>query len=179
MKILAVTGSLRKKSYNSALRDAAVAHSSEEIQIVSGPSVGALPLFNPDLDDERNPLPAVKKWRDALTSADGVMIFSPEYAHDIPGSLKNALDWIVGSGELVDKPVAVVNASTTHMGGVNAHERLFYTMRLLSARLVADASMIFDSINAKVDEKGKITDPETEAALQKGITAFAAAIQKR
>ena len=123
MKILAISGSLRKDSYNTALRDAAIALAPDDIQIIPAPSIGSLPFFNPDLDDAGKPIPSVEAWRKAIREAEGVMIFTPEYAHDIPGVLKNAFDWIVGSGELVDKPVAVVTASTTHLGSAQSTKK--------------------------------------------------------
>ncbi|MCX6614342.1 MAG: NAD(P)H-dependent oxidoreductase [Acidobacteria bacterium] len=70
--------------------------------------LGELPHFNPDLDVEPFPQ-AVLRWREALTAADGVVISSPEYAHGVPGVLKNALDWVVGSGEFMYKPVVLVD----------------------------------------------------------------------
>ena len=73
-----------------------------------------LPAFDPDLDGAEG-LPAVQDWRRALAGCGALLICTPEYAHGMPGSLKNALDWVVGSGELVDKPVGLVHlcASTS------------------------------------------------------------------
>jgi NADPH-dependent FMN reductase len=70
-----------------------------------------LPPFNPDLDGDPA-LAAVARFRAALQACDAVLISSPEYAHGVPGVLKNALDWVVGSGELVNKPIALVNTSS-------------------------------------------------------------------
>ena len=176
MTLLAITGSLRKHAFNTALRDAAVQMASDDIQIISAPATDTLPFFNPDDDDEAHPHPAVALWRNAIRSADGIMLFSPEYAHDIPGSLKNALDWVVGSGELVGKPIAIINASPTHLGAPYAFERLAYLARLLSAQVVEAASFRIDAVNHKIDARGAITDPATKHALQKSITALAAAI---
>ena len=101
MRILGISGSLRDQSKNTvALRGAAGVVLFEEL--------GLLPHFNPDLDVE--PFPeAVVRWRAALLAADAVVISSPEYAHGVPGVLKNALDWVVGSGEFMHKPVALVD----------------------------------------------------------------------
>ncbi len=101
MRILGVSGSLREKSKNTmALRSAEAVVLFEEL--------GMLPHFNPDLDAA--PFPeSVLRWRAALVAADAVVISSPEYAHGVPGVLKNALDWVVGSGEFMDKPVALLD----------------------------------------------------------------------
>ena len=109
--VLAISGSLRSGSSNTILLRAAAELAPRGLSVAFYEGLGELPHFNPDLDDEANPPPQVREFRDALRAADGVMICSPEYAHGVPGSLKNALDWVVGSGELSGKPVALINAS--------------------------------------------------------------------
>ena len=71
-----------------------------------------VPPFNPDLDTDTAPVEVVR-FRAALEACDAILICSPEYAHGVSGVLKNALDWVVGSGELMDKPIALINASST------------------------------------------------------------------
>ncbi len=176
MNVLAITGSLRQKSYNTALLRNTITLAPEEIQIVPAPSVATLPYFNPDVDDSGTP-PAVAVWREALQNADGVMIFSPEYAHDIPGALKNALDWVVGSGELVNKPVTIVTATPTHLGAEKAHASLAYTIRLLSANFVEEAALRIAAVNQKIDNTGHVTDPSTRTLLQESIALLADAIR--
>src|SRR5690349_21363282 len=105
MRILAISGSLREGSSNTAVLQAAAALAPLGVEIILYDGLGRLPHFNPDLDGE-NAVAPVAEWRARLQSADGVLISSPEYAHGVPGSLKNALDWVVGSGEFVNKPVA-------------------------------------------------------------------------
>src|SRR6476619_6816426 len=107
--ILSISGSLRRGSSNTTVLRAAALLAPEGVTISMFEEIGSLPHFNPDLDGIEGS--AVLDFRRRLQDADGVLISSPEYAHGVPGSLKNALDWIVGSGELVDKPVAIINAS--------------------------------------------------------------------
>ncbi|MCE9598780.1 MAG: NAD(P)H-dependent oxidoreductase, partial [Spirochaetia bacterium] len=103
--ILGISGSLRAKSKNSALLRLIQERSSDaEISIFE--KMGLLPLFNPDV--EFGPFEAVIEFRKRIISADAVIIATPEYAHGVTGVMKNVLDWIVGSGELVNKPVAVL-----------------------------------------------------------------------
>ncbi|MGF6231050.1 NAD(P)H-dependent FMN reductase [Inquilinus ginsengisoli] len=109
VKILAISGSLRAGSSNTALLHAmaALAPAGVEVSVYGG--LADLPHFNPDLDPES--IPAVADFRALLAAADGVLISSPEYAHGVAGVMKNALDWVVATGEFVDKPVALINAS--------------------------------------------------------------------
>src|SRR5690348_328025 len=99
LQILAISGSLRKASSNTALLRAAAALAPVDVKISLCKSLGDLPHFNPDLEGVE---PAsVLEFRSQLLEADGVLIASPEYMHGITGVMKNALDWIAGSGEFV------------------------------------------------------------------------------
>ena len=136
MKIIAICGSLRAQSSNLALLRAAT-NLGIDVQIYGG--VGSLPHFNPDDDVEgATPPPAVAELRALLADADGILISSPEYAHGVPGSLKNALDWLVSDGALVDKPVALINASP--IGGEFARDSLVETLRTMNWRVTGTLS---------------------------------------
>jgi len=111
MKIIGISGSLRTASVNTALLRAAASSTPYNVELVLYDGFRNLPHFNPELDSEPVPL-AVSDFRSQLNSSAGVIISSPEYAHGIPGVLKNALDWLVSSGELYEKPVAL---STPHV----------------------------------------------------------------
>jgi len=131
MKIVAICGSLRSQSSNLALLRA-VAKIAAEVRIYGG--LGKLPHFNPDDDVEgATPPPAVAELRAMLAEADGILISSPEYAHGVPGSLKNMLDWLVSDGALVGKPVALINASP--VGGEFARDSLLETLRTMNWRV--------------------------------------------
>jgi NAD(P)H-dependent FMN reductase len=109
ISILAISGSLRTGSANSAVVAAAEQLALQDVAVFVFEGLETLPPFNPDREAE---MPAaVQAWRDALQTSDAVLISSPEYAHGVPGVLKNALDWVVGTGEFMHKPVALVNAS--------------------------------------------------------------------
>src|SRR5436853_1978310 len=112
IRIVAISGSLRSGSSNTLLLRAASAIAPPGMVVDVYQGIDRLPFFNPDLDVDEVPQ-AVESFRATLRSAHGLLISSPEYAHGVPGVLKNALDWLVGStqGEIVDKPVALVNAS--------------------------------------------------------------------
>ena len=135
--ILAISGSLRAGSSNTSVINALEALAPADVLVEAYRGVGSLPHYNPDLDRDPPP-PAVVHWRAAIRAADAVVICSPEYAHGVPGALKNALDWIVSSGELMEKRVALINASphSTH-----ARASLGETLRVMMADLVEEASI--------------------------------------
>lgn len=170
MKILAVSGSLQSRSSNTAVLTAAIELAPPGMTIEVFDGLEALPAFNPDRDVEP-PAPAVARWREALRSAEGVVIASPEYAHGMPGALKNALDWVVGSGELVNKPLVLVTASTGSTGGVRAQVQL---VQVLSAMNVP----VFETFTiplarTKIDAEGRLTDAATLRRLGDALTALA------
>ena len=111
LRMLAMSGSLRHVSSNTALLRTAVQLAPVGVELSVYAELGIIPPFNPDLDTDAPPA-AVSRFRAALQASDALLISSPEYAHGVSGVLKNALDWVVGSGELVDKPVALLNASS-------------------------------------------------------------------
>ncbi len=135
MKIIAICGSLRAQSSNLALLRAAQKLAPPGIEITIHEGLGKLPHFNPDDDEEgTTPPPTVAKLRAQLAEADGILISSPEYAHGVPGSLKNALDWLVSDGALVDKPVALISASP--IGGQFAQASLVETLTTMNWRVL-------------------------------------------
>ncbi len=174
MRILAVSGSLRAGSSNLALLRAAAAVAPEGMELVFYEGVGALPHFNPDLDGEGAiPPPAVKHLRRVFGEADAVVISSPEYAHGLPGSLKNALDWIVSSGELTDKHVVLLNASAA--GGQRAQASLAQTLRVMGARVLENASLIEPFVRKKLSP-GDIVEAEVAQKLRASLDALAHAV---
>src|SRR5215213_1044561 len=136
MRILAISGSLRRVSSNTSLLGAAALLAPEGVEVIVYDGLGDLPHFNPDL--EANEPPAVTGLRAQVRAADGLLISSPEYAHGVPGSLKNALDWLVGGDEFIDKPVALLNATPP---ATWAQASLAETVTVMSGRLVHEASI--------------------------------------
>jgi chromate reductase, NAD(P)H dehydrogenase (quinone) len=168
VKLLAISGSLRAVSSNTALLRAASLLAPDEVEITLYTGLGDLPHFNPDL--EASEPPAVTDLRTQIRMADGLLISSPEYAHGVPGVLKNALDWLVGGEELVGKPVALLNASPR---ATHAQESLAETVKTMSARLVPEASIAVPLLGKNLDEVGIAANPEMASALRAAIAAFA------
>lgn len=172
MRILAISGSLRLVSSNTALLRAAARLAPRGIEITVYDGLGDLPHFNPDLEGVEPP--SVISFRNQLQASDGVLISSPEYAHGVPGVLKNALDWLVGTGELVDKSVALLNASPR---STYAQASLMETIRVMSARIVSEASITVPLPGRKLTEDGMLEDAEISSLLKTAIEAFARAIE--
>jgi len=172
MRILAISGSLRAGSSNTTLLHAAAALAPPTIEVSVYNGLAALPHFNPDLDVEPVP-PSVVDFRFQLRAVDGVLISSPEYAHGVPGVLKNALDWVVASGELYGKPVALLNASPRSF---HAQASLKETLTVMTASLIPEASITVSLRSNKADEAGIISDPEISQALRSAVVAFGRAI---
>jgi NAD(P)H-dependent FMN reductase len=173
VRILAISGSLRRASSNSALVAAAAIVAPETVEVSVYADLAGIPPFNPDLDVE-DPPEAVARFRLALREAEAVLISSPEYAHGVPGVLKNALDWLVGSGELIDKPVALINASgrATH-----AWASLMETLTVMSAQVIADASVTLPLDGRNLDADGIARDVDLATKLGAAIAALAAAVR--
>jgi NAD(P)H-dependent FMN reductase len=156
VRVLAVCGSLQESSANAALLRAAASRVPDGMELERYPSIGDLPHFNPDVDTDP-PLPVVGEYRAALARADGLLIATPEYAHEMPGVLKNALDWVVGSGELIDVPVAIMSAGGS--GGEYVLRILGTTLEVMSARVVETLGV--GGVRNKRDEHGEIVDAAT------------------
>jgi len=175
MRILGVSGSLRAASTNTILLNSLAALAPKEIEFVVYGGLGDLPHFNPDLDHEPAPA-AVAVLRSELNKSEGVIICSPEYAHGVPGVLKNALDWLVRSGELYQKPVALVSGSPR---GTHAQASLRETLSVMMARVIDEACVAVTLAADGLDKDGSIADPQISSALRSALARFAGAILER
>lgn len=176
MKIFALSGSLRAQSSNAALLRAAAAAAPAGVTFDLYAELGTLPLFNPDLDDEGMVAPAaVASLRARLVAADAVMICSPEYAHGMPGALKNALDWLVSVGELVGKPTLVINASPT--SGEHAQAQLVEVLRTMSWRVLDEGCLRIQFSRSALDEEGQPRDADIAEKLRGAVGVLVRALQ--
>jgi NAD(P)H-dependent FMN reductase len=172
MRLLAISGSLRAGSSNTAALQAAALLAPPGTQIILYPDLGALPPFNPDEDTETPPA-LVAALRREIGLCDGLLISSPEYAHGIAGSLKNALDWLVASLEFSGTPVALINTSPR---AVHAPAQLREILTTMSARLIEDASIDLHLLGRALDAAAIAADPGLAASLRAALAAFVAAI---
>ncbi len=170
MNVLAIPGSLRATSSNAALLRAAARVAPPGTAITLYDGLGELPHFSPDLDVDPIP-PAVAALRAQIGTADALAISSPEYAHGMPGSLKNALDWLVSALEPIAKPVLLVSASPG--GAAHAHAQLLEVLRTMNLRVIDGGAHVFS--RAKLDASGAVTTPDLLAALSAGFARLAEA----
>jgi chromate reductase len=177
IRILAISGSLKSTSSNSAILRAAKAAVSKDISFTIYEGIGNLPFFSPDIDGDKSPA-SVLDYRKNLKESDGIIICTPEYAHGMPGVLKNALDWIVGSGEYVDKPVAVWSASPSVLGGDKAHASLSKTLKDMTANIVEEARLIIPAVKNKITSNAEILDKELAEQLKIAADALIRFIQE-
>ena len=173
MRILAISGSLRALSFNTAALQAAVALAPAGLEIVLFTGLGSLPHFNPDLDTDEPP-EIVKALRRDVGLSDGLLIASPEYAHGVPGAFKNALDWLVSSVEFPGKPVALINTSQR---AIHAQAHLREILTTMSARLIDLASITLPLMGRNLDAAGIMADTELSVELRKALDFFATAIR--
>lgn len=174
MRVLAVSGSLRAASSNSLLLQAATQLAPPDCSVVVFPGLGDLPHFNPDI--ENLPHPAVTVWRTAVAKADALLFSTPEYAHSIPGALKNALDWLVGGTEIVGKPVAILNASPLSLYVGPALEQV---LRAISADFRPEAAITVSLRGRLRPDFDAATDPAYSAPIRSGLESLATAIRAR
>lgn len=174
LTILAISGSLRARSTNTELLIALATLAPAGIAIDLYDGLDRLPHFNPDLEPSE-PTPVMELKR-RLAHADGLIISSPEYARGVPGSLKNALDWLVSGSEFVDKPVALLSASSR---STHAFEALRTTLTTMSGRFVAEASITVPLLGRNLDAATIAADPELALTLRAALDAFCDAVRQR
>jgi len=178
MRVLSISGSLRSKSTNAALLRAAARVAPAAMEVMMYEGVADLPHFNPDLDLDGDAAPPnVAAFRALLAWADGFVISSPEYAHGVPGSLKNALDWIVSSNELHDKPIVLINASSK--GGEKVNALLTDTLEMMEGRVLQEASILTPFARQALDAEGNVIDEAFLARLRTSMESLARAIAGR
>ena len=167
--LLLISGSLRHVSANSSLLAAVAELVPAGTTTARYAGLAGLPAFNPDLEADGQVAPAaVATWRATLQAADAVLISSPEYAHGVPGALKNALDWAVGSGELAGKPVGLLNAAPR---ATHAQVSLLEILRTMDARLVPGACQAVPLAGRGLDAAGIVADGELRAQLLGALAA--------
>jgi chromate reductase len=178
MKVLAISGSLRRDSHNTNLLRSAAELAPADVELVLWDGLKDVPPF--DEDDEASAPAAVARMRDAVAEADAVLFATPEYNSSIPGQLKNAIDWIsrpVATNVLRNKPVAVVGASTGAFGAVWAQAELRKVLAALGAR-VLDFELPVPHAHTRFDE-GELTDEEIRASLGDAMETLADEIRER
>ena len=160
-KIVAICGSTRKISTNHRLINVIKEMYSSELEIILFDRLDSLPHFNPDIEEA--PSKQLLEFKQLLRTADGILICTPEYAHGVPGVLKNAIDWTVSTCEFSHKPTALITASTE---GKFAHSSLIETLRVIEAEAIEELQLLIPFAQTKINKEGKIIDERTAREIE-------------
>jgi chromate reductase len=178
MRVLGISGSLRRDSLNSALLRAAAERLPAGAELVRFERLAEVPPFNEDA--EAAPAPsAVRELREAIRAADAVLIATPEYNHSLPGQLKNALDWAsrpAGQSALNGKPAAAIGASKSMFGGVWAQAELRKVLAAMGGRVV-EAELPVSHAHERVAGDRLELDPEQAERLEEILAELVAAAE--
>ncbi|MFJ5265723.1 NADPH-dependent FMN reductase [Streptomyces sp. NPDC088387] len=179
LNVLAVSGSLRGDSHNTALLRAAQKHAPGDVRVEIFDGLRDIPPYDQDIDSpEQWPAP-VADLRHRITRADALLIATPEFNYSIPGVLKNALDWAstdwTGTAGLPlhRKPVAIMGAAPTNFGSVRAQLALRQVFVWTDSDIVVKPEVIVFRAHERFDEAGNLTDETTIALLRNLLTALA------
>jgi chromate reductase len=180
LDVVVICGSLRKASYNAALARALPALAPAGLTLRSAPPLDAIPHYNHDVQDAGFP-PAVTDWANAIRDADGVIIVSPEYNWSIPGTLKNAIDWVsrMKDQPFQDKPVALQSAAGGLLGGSRMQYHLRQCLTSIEAVMLIRPEVFLPFAAKKFDEKTlALTDQPTIDMVKAQLAGFETFIRK-
>jgi len=161
MKVLSVSGSLRRDSHNTHLLRAAIEAAPEGVDVELWEGLGDLPLYDQDLDTTE-PVESVRRLRDEWSAADAILFSTPEYNGSVPGGLKNAIDWAsrpVRESALTGQTVSVIGSSTGQFGAMWAQQDLRRILGTAGARVVGDELPV-SRVHEKLDYEGRLLDAE-------------------
>lgn len=176
IELLGLSGSLRAASTNSALLAALALNAPPACRLTVHDGLGRLPIFNPDDEGGRTPS-EVRRLIDAVSRADGLVISCPEYAHGVPGGLKNALDWLVSTDAAVGKPAMLVHASTR---SAISRAALTEILKTMSFDLATEPQLEIALLGKKGGDIAEmLTQPASAAAMREALIAYAAFIGAR
>ncbi|TGQ07685.1 MULTISPECIES: NADPH-dependent FMN reductase [unclassified Mesorhizobium] len=175
IEIIAISGSLRAASTNSALLAALAANAPDDCRVQVYDGLGRLPIFNPDDEGERTP-PQAARLIEMITRADGVIVSCPEYAHGVPGGMKNALDWLVSRDAAVGKPAMLIHASPRSL---YARAALAEVMRTMSFALYEEALEIALLGKKPAEVEVILAQGANRRAMRGAIEAFSGFIRSK
>jgi chromate reductase len=179
MRVLGISGSLRRDSHNTALlRHAGELFEAEGVQFEIYDGLRDIPPYDADEDVENAP-EAVARLRAAVAGADAVFFTTPEYNSSIPGVLKNAIDWVsrpLATNPLRNKPVAVIGASTGMFGAVWAQAELRKVLAATGARVV-EGEVAVGHAHTRFDDQGRLDDPNLAEQVREVVRTLLAELK--
>jgi chromate reductase len=177
MRVLAISGSLRRHSWNTALLRALAEEAPSGVEVVLWDGLKSIPAYDQDDDGTPGPL-EVESLRALVREADAVFFATPEYNSSIPGALKNALDWAsrpLASNAFRSKPVAVISSSAGAFGGVWAAAELRKVLGAMGAR-VTDVELAVGHAAEKFDDAGHLADDDVRETLRDSVATLLAEV---
>ena len=182
-KLIGLSGSLRRGSFNSALLRAAADLMPGGAQLIIG-SIREIPLYDGDIETEEGVPEPVAALKEAIAAADGLLLVTPEYNNSIPGVFKNAIDWLSRPPSDIQrvfggKPVALMGASTGGFGTILSQNAWLPVLRTLRTDFWSEGRLLIRGASGTFDERGVLTDTKTKAQLQEFIQGFVTFVQSR
>lgn len=177
IRVLALVGSLRAGSHNRQLAETAIKHAPDGVTVEIYDGLGELPFYNEDLDTEAGAPESAGRLRSAVSSADAVLVFSPEYNGTMPAVLKNAIDWLsrpYGAGALQNKPTAVVGTALGQYGGVWAQDEARKAVGIAGAKVVDTTKLAIPHSATRFAETHPQEDTEVVEGLHKVLDELTA-----
>ncbi|MDM0112758.1 NADPH-dependent FMN reductase [Variovorax sp. J22R133] len=181
-RLIALSGALRKASYNTALLNAAVELAPEGCEVIAG-SIRGIPLYDGDVEASEGIPQVVSELKDLIAGADGLMLFTPEYNNGIPGVFKNAIDWLsrpaADMGRVFGgKPVALCGASPGPWGTALSQNAWLAVLRALELDIWSKGRLLVPRAHTLVDAQGRLTDDATRQRLAAFVAGFHAYVRK-
>jgi chromate reductase len=174
MTVLGIAGSLRRGSYNRHLLHAGVTLAPEGFDLRIDDTLGAIPLFNEDIEERAAAAGPVADIRRMVRAADGVLFATPEYNQSIPGVLKNLIDWLSRDDSLLNKPVAVMGVTAGRWGTRLAQGTLRHVLYATESRVMPAPTLFLAEAGRLFDAHGRLVDPASAERLRELLTAFSA-----
>ncbi|MBW9051080.1 NADPH-dependent FMN reductase [Rhizobium mesosinicum] len=175
MKIIAISGSLRAGSYNTALMREAVSIAPEGMTIIPE-TINGIPLYN--TDEEKIAAPTkVAALKDLIASADGLLLFTPEYNNSLPGVFKNAIDWLSSPDAdahrvFRGRPTGILGASATGFGTINSQTAWLPVLRALQTNIFTRSRFLLSRAQHAFDPAGRLADEKARLQLLEYLEEF-------
>ena len=182
-RLLGISGSLRKASFNTGLLRAAIDLTPDGATLQAG-SIEGIPLYNGDDEREQGVPASVQALKRQLAEAEGLLLFTPEYNNSLPGVFKNAIDWLTRPASDIKplfggKPVAVLGASPGGFRTILAQDAWLPVLRTLGTKPWFEGRMLVSRAQSVFDADGNLVDDATRQRLGQFLAGFAAFVASR